>query len=593
MRQQYVWTARSLASRGTRGIVALGWVAILGGCMVGPNYRAPETPVPAGWSSLQSGAASTQPSTTQPAATQPSMATTRTAELTTWWQGLKDPTLDSLVARAVESNLDLRVAEWRVREARAQRGIVYGNLLPQANANSAYSYKGSGLNSGPKPRNTGPGLGKQLLGSAASGAFNGLGTALEGGAAAAGTAVGPGLVTNALGQVISSRITRSEGPSASRQLNLFQAGFDASWELDVFGGLRRAVESADDTIAATEDFRRDALVTLTSEVALNYVRLRAFQRRLEIANENIRSQVDTLELTRSRYKAGLTSELDVAQAQAQLATTQSGVPVLESAIQQAIYQLSVLLALPPGALVEELAKGAPIPVPPTEVPIGLPSDLLRRRPDIRAAERQLAAATAQIGVATADLFPKFFLNGSIGPSTRDIRHFLDQQSFGWSVGPNMQWAIFQGGKIVSNIQLQRAFAQEALTVYERTVLTALQDVESSLVGYADEQIRYKSLAEAVAANQRSFDLSYELYSRGLTAFLNVLTSQGALYSSQDQLIQSQSLVLTNMISLYKALGGGWDVDEDWEQKLPLVEVGWPKLNAELVPPPSGVPASEP
>ncbi len=566
---------------------ALWALAVLGGCMVGPNYRTPEIPAPAGWAALQPGATSTQPATTRPASTRPSVATSRPVDLTTWWHGLKDPTLDSLVMRAVESNLDLRVAEWRVREARAQRGIVFGNLWPQVGVNGGYKYSGSSRNAGPKTGNTSVGPGRQLLNSAATGVLNGIGSALDGQQAAAG--LGPQLVTNTLSRAVSSKLLQPGGASVSRQMNLFQAGFDASWEIDLFGGLRRAVEAADDTIAATEDLRRDALVTLLSEVAYNYVQLRTAQRRLDIANENIRAQADTLELTRSRFKAGLTSELDVAQAQAQLATTQSQVPLLEGAVQQAMYQLSVLLAEPPGTLVAELTKPGPLPSSPGEVPVGLPSELLRRRPDIRAAERQLAAATAQIGVATADLFPKFFLTGGFGPSTRDIRHFLDQQSLTWSVGPNMQWAIFQGGRIVSNIQLQGALAQEALIVYQQTVLRALQDVENALVAFTNEQVRYESLAEAVAANQRSFELSYELYSRGLTAFLNVLTSENALYASQDALIQSQSTVLTNMIALYKALGGGWDADEDWESRLPEVRTGWPAVNMQLAPPDSGMP----
>lgn len=566
---------------------ALWALAVLSGCMVGPNYRTPEIPAPAGWAALQPGATSTQPATTRPASTRPSVATSRPVDLTTWWHGLKDPTLDSLIMRAVESNLDLRVAEWRVREARAQRGIVFGNLWPQVGVNGGYKYSGSSRNAGPKTGNTSAGPGRQLLNSAATGVLNGIGSALDGQQAAAG--LGPQLVTNTLSRAVSSKLLQPGGASVSRQMNLFQAGFDASWEIDLFGGLRRAVEAADDTIAATEDLRRDALVTLLSEVAYNYVQLRTAQRRLDIANENIRAQADTLELTRSRFKAGLTSELDVAQAQAQLATTQSQVPLLEGAVQQAMYQLSVLLAEPPGALVAELTKPGPLPSSPGEVPVGLPSELLRRRPDIRAAERQLAAATAQIGVATADLFPKFFLTGGFGPSTRDIRHFLDQQSLTWSVGPNMQWAIFQGGRIVSNIQLQGALAQEALIVYQQTVLRALQDVENALVAFTNEQVRYESLAEAVAANQRSFELSYELYSRGLTAFLNVLTSENALYASQDALIQSQSTVLTNMIALYKALGGGWDADEDWESRLPEIRTGWPAVNMQLAPPDSGMP----
>ncbi len=582
-----------LDRRRSAALAAIWLLAVLGGCMVGPNYRTPETPAPAGWATLQPGATSTQPATTRPASTRPSVATSRPVDLTTWWRGLRDPVLDSLMMRAVESNLDLRVAEWRVREARAQRGVIFGNLWPQVGVSGGYKYSGSSRNAGPKTGSTSAGPGRQLLNSAVTGALNGIGSALDGQQAVAASGLGPQLVTNTLGKAVSSKLLQPGGASVSRQMNLFQAGFDASWEIDLFGGLRRAVEAADDTIAATEDLRRDALVTLLSEVAYNYVQLRTAQRRLEIANENIRAQADTLELTRSRFKAGLTSELDVAQAQAQLATTQSQVPLLEAAVQQAMYQLSVLLAEPPGALVAELTKPGPLPSAPDEVPVGLPSDLLRRRPDIRAAERQLAAATAQIGVATADLFPKFFLTGGFGPSTRDIRHFLDQQSLTWSVGPNMQWAIFEGGKIVSNIQLQGALAQEALIVYQQTVLRALQDVENALVAFTNEQVRYESLAEAVAANQRSFDLSYELYGRGLTAFLNVLTSENALYASQDALIQSQSAVLTNMIALYKALGGGWNADEDWETRLPELRAGWPEVNVQLAPPDAGRPSAGP
>ncbi|MGB9623503.1 MAG: TolC family protein, partial [Phycisphaerae bacterium] len=303
-----------IGRRGLWGMAALWPLAVLGGCMVGPNYRSPEIPAPAGWAALQPGATSTQPATTRPASTQPSVATSRPVELTTWWRGLKDPMLDSLMMRAVESNLDLRVAEWRVREARAQRGVVFGNLWPQVGVSGGYKYSGSSRNAGPKTGSTSAGPGRQLLSSAATGVLNGIGSALDGQQTAAAAGLGPQLVTNTLSRAVSSKLLQPGGASVSRQMNLFQAGFDASWEIDLFGGLRRAVEAADDTIAATEDLRRDALVTLLSEVAYNYVQLRTAQRRLDIANENIRAQADTLELTRSRFKAGLTSELDVAQA---------------------------------------------------------------------------------------------------------------------------------------------------------------------------------------------------------------------------------------------------------------------------------------
>ncbi len=514
----------------------------LAGCAVGPNYRTPQTPTPATWSGTKS----------QAPTTRASVPTTRPAHVDAWWKSLKDPTLDSLLARAAEANLDLRVATARVRQARAQRGVVAADLWPQVNASASYAYRGGSLNTGPKTQNR-QSLGKQLRNTVINSTIQGL-------TSPTATPLTGTTIANAAGQALTKSVNNSlqSGTTVSRDQNLFQAGFDAAWELDVFGGTRRAVEAADaDTQAAVEN-RRNVLVSVLSEVALNYVNLRGFQRRLEIARQNIQVQQDTVDLTQTRYKAGFTSALDVAQAQAQLAATESQIPVFETSIRQAIYQLSVLLGQPPAYLLAELEKNAPIPTIPIEVPVGLPSDLLRRRPDIRSAERQLAAATANIGVATADLFPRFALTGSIGPQTRDFRHILDSKSMAWSVGPAVTWPVFDAWRIRSNIEVQNALQEQALAGYEQTVLIAFQDVENALVAFTNEQARYRSLTEAVAASQKSADLSEELYSRGLTAFLNVLESQRALYASQDQLIQSQTAVVTDLISLYKALGGGWE-----------------------------------
>jgi outer membrane protein, multidrug efflux system len=529
--------------------VALIAATLLSGCMVGPNYRTPSTAAPKTWSGLT---ATTQPATqpTTKPSTRPAGPTTRPAQVTTWWKSLKDPTLDSLLAEAVRANLDLRFATARVREARAQCGFVAADLWPQLNSSGSYQYRGSSRNAGPKTSG-GLGTGQQARNTAVNSVMQAV---IAGGAPAVD-------IPGTLGQTVASAVNnklQGNGVSAVRDQNLFQAGFDASWELDVFGGTRRAVEAASDDIAASIESRRDVLVTLLAEVALDYVQLRGFQRRLAIAHENIRVQQDTVDLTQTRYKAGFISELDVAQAKAQLASTQSQVPAFESQIRQLIYQLSVLLGKPPAALVPILEKDGPIPHKPLEVPLGLPSDLLRRRPDIRTAERQLAAATARIGVATADLFPKFALTGAVGPQSRTVKHMLDQKSLAWSVGPGVSWPVFDGWRIRSNIEIQNALEEQALITYEKTVLTAFQDVESSLIAYTNEQVRHKSLGEAVAASQRSTDLSNELYTRGFTAFINVLQSQGTLYATEDQLVQSETNVITNLISLYKALGGGWE-----------------------------------
>ncbi|NLE28333.1 MAG: efflux transporter outer membrane subunit [Phycisphaerae bacterium] len=525
--------------------VSLIYMTALSGCSVGPDYRRPEVPTPEVWSGEKDG----------PVATQPSIVTTQPADVSSWWKTLKDPTLDSLIERAIESNLDLRIATARIREARAQRGIIAADLWPEVNASGSYHYRGSSLNTTPKTTG-GAGLGKQFRNSAIN---SGVGRVVSG-----PTAIpGPGdIAGQALTGAVSQTLQNNASPKVSRGQNLFQAGFDASWEIDVFGGIRREIEAADADIAVSIESRRDVQVTLLSEVGLNYVQLRSAQRRLEIARENIRVQRDTVELTQTKYEAGFTSELDVVQAQAQLASTESQVPLFETAIKQAIYQLSVLLAFPPATLLEELEQVKPIPTLPPEVPIGLPSELLRRRPDIRIAENQLAAATARIGAATADLFPRFSLTGSIGPQSRTINHLFDRNSVGWSIGPSVSWPVFDGWRIRSNIEVQNARQEQALAIYEQTVLVAFQDVESSLTAYINEQSRHRSLARAVEASERSTNLSNELYQRGMTAFLNVLESQRALYTTQDQLIQSEASVVTNLISLYKALGGGWEVMEE-------------------------------
>jgi outer membrane protein, multidrug efflux system len=340
--------------------------------------------------------------------------------------------------------------------------------------------------------------------------------------------------------------------------NLFQTGLDAAWELDAFGGIRRNVESADASIMAAQESIRDVQVSLAAEVALDYVLLRGYQQQIVIARNNLKSQQHTAGITRHRFGTGFVSGLDVANADALVATTESVIPVLEMAAQQSIYAMSVLLARPPADLLKDLSETGGLPVTPHEIPIGLPSELLRRRPDIRMAEAQLHAAMAQIGVATADLFPKFSLTGNIGWQNTAGRDLFRDVSRSWSFGPSMSWAIFQGGSIVSNIQVQEALRDQAFITYKQTVLTALQDVENALTAMAKEQESRKSLTDAVAANRKAVNLSMHLYTQGQTDFLNVLNAQRSLFASEDALVQSNRNVATDLIALYKALGGGWE-----------------------------------
>jgi multidrug efflux system outer membrane protein len=254
----------------------------------------------------------------------------------------------------------------------------------------------------------------------------------------------------------------------------------------------------------------------------------------------------------------LASELDMQQAKVALATTQSQVPTLNTSLQQAMHRLGVLIGQQPGVLSNELAQDAPVPVPPPEVPIGLPSDLLRRRPDVRRAERYLTAATANIGVQTAELFPKFSLTGVGGFQSFSVSDWFNPSSKYWSAGPTVTWRILDYGRVRSQIKAASAQADQSLAVYEKTVLISFEDVENALVAYGNEQARYKALNDAVAANRASLELANDRYNNGLADFLNVLDAERSLYQSEDQLADSQGTVSVNLVALYKALGGGWE-----------------------------------
>ena len=337
--------------------------------------------------------------------------------------------------------------------------------------------------------------------------------------------------------------------------NLFQAGFDAVWELDVFGGLRRNVESASANVQVAIEGIRDVQVSLAAEVALNYIQLRGYQQEIVIAQNNLKAQQHTAEITHKRLNVGFASALDVANADANVATTESQIPVFETAAQQSIYALSVLLARPPADLLEKLSPTAKLPSVPAEVPVGLPSDMLRRRPDIREAEAQLHAATAQIGAAVADLFPKFSLTGSVNWQSNLLRTWWTEASRSFGFGPSVNWQIFQGGAIVSNIRVQKALRDQAFITYQKTVLAAFQDVENALIAFAKEQQHRKALNDAAVANRKAVDLSLRLYTEGQIDFLNVLDAQRSLYASEDALVQSERSIATDLIALYKALGG--------------------------------------
>jgi outer membrane protein, multidrug efflux system len=442
--------------------------------MVGPNFQPPKASVPSFWSGIEG-------------------QKTGAVDLVHWWTQFNDPNLTSLVNRAVASNLDLKQAQSRLRQARAAQRLVSSGLWPTINVTGSYQRRQS-----------------------------------------ADTA-------NASG-------ARSD---------LWQSGLDAFWEMDIFGDVRRNVEAAEADVKAAIEDERDVLVTVSSEVALNYIELRGFQQEIVISQKNLKAQQHTAELTHQRFASGLVGALDVANADAQVGTTASQIPTLEASAQQTIYNLSILLGRDPAALLAELSPVSSIPYTPPVLPKEIPSDLLRRRPDIRRAEAQIHAATARIGVATADLFPKFNLVGSAGYQSNALNRIVTSKYGFWSIGPSIDWQVFNAGSVRANIEIQKALTEQAALTYQTTVLTALQDVENALVAYNKEQQRNKALRDTVAANRKAVELATQLYTQGQTEFLSVLDAQRSLYASEDSLVQSTRNLSTDLVSLYKALGGGW------------------------------------
>jgi len=439
------------------------------------------------------------------------------ATLQRWWTVLEDAKLDELITRAQAENLSLEAALWRVEEARALRGVVAGVQMPQV------ALDGSSVRQQPSD--------------------NGLQPPPEGGFDPA---------------------------------TLHDYAVGASWEIDLFGRVRRSVEAADASLEATAEAYRDVLVSVLSEVALGYVNVRSTQERLRLANANVEAQRETLQLTQNRFDAGLVSALDVAQAQSNLANTESLIPTLSDLLERALNRMAVLLGEPPGAVHAELAEPAPVPEEPENLTVGLPVDLLRQRPDVRRAERELAAQTARVGVATADLYPSFSLSGFLGLQSTDGGDLLSSSSLTWGVGLPIRWNLFSGGRVRSQIRAEEARTEQALLAYEQTVLAALEEVENAMVAYEQESIRRERLREAVAATERSLELVLTQYRAGLADFQNVLDTQRSLLVRQDDLAVSEGRVVMNLVGLYRALGGGWDP----EAPIPSVVAGDETAKAE-------------
>ncbi|MBV8537641.1 MAG: efflux transporter outer membrane subunit [Alphaproteobacteria bacterium] len=477
-------------------MAAAALAALAASCTVGPDYKQPQVEMPPAF----------QEAGTTPERAPLSRTTTQAADLSQWWTQFHDPQLEDLIRRGDAGNLDLQQVASRIRQAREQEIVAAAGGLPSVSVNALDARFHS--NSNPL-------------------------------AGLSGTTVG--------------------GVPSTTNLHLYSAGFDASWELDIFGGIRRGVEAARANTAAAEWQLRDGEVSLSAEIANDYLALRAAQERLGIVRNEFRRQQDTLTLTQGRARTGFVTELDVNQQRTQVDATAAEIPLLEAQIRAMEDALHVLVGEQPEAPTD-FDAAAPVPQVPTELPAGLPSELLRRRPDIRTAERQLAAATANVGVAVADLYPKFNLLGVLSFASnafRGLGGLFTAKNFSTLGAGQVSWPLFEGGRLEANVRINKEQAKQAYLAYQKSVLTALQDSEDSLVRYTAEQRRLGSLQRSADSARSSERIALQQYRQGLVPFINVLTTETTLLNAQDQVVQSRQALAQDLVAVYKALGGGW------------------------------------
>jgi NodT family efflux transporter outer membrane factor (OMF) lipoprotein len=497
-------------------LTGLASAVALTGCTLGPDFQRP------GWASPESWFAGPK-ETVAPAHSIP-IAEPVDPE---WWALFRDPQLTGLVQRVAGENLDVKTASIRLTESRAQLGVARAALFPTLNGNASYVRQQASNN----------GFFAGAPGAAGASAANG----------ASGNSAG-GIRTTGL-----------------KPFDIFQGGFDASWEVDLWGGVARSVESATASTEAATEATRSALLASMAEVARDYIQLRGVQAQLAIARDNVRTARQSLDLTQQRAAGGVTTDLDVANASAQLRTTLAQIPALEQQEAQVINALSLLLGQPPNALRADLQTAKPVPPVPPRVPIGVPSELARRRPDIREAEAQLHAATADIGVAEANFYPSLNLTGSFGLQSLQFSKLFNVNSKQYAVGPGLTIPIFQGGQLRSTLELRKAQQQEAAVNFQKVVLQAWHDVDNALTAYQAEQARRDELIHAVFDNQHALTLAQSRYQQGVADFLTVLDAQRSLLATEQQLADSTTTVSSNLVALYKALGGGWETDMPEQQ----------------------------
>jgi len=477
-------------------LLVIALAALPLGCSVGPNFTHPDPHVPPQWSPASASSALNN----DPQA------------VVTWWTTFQEPILTSLIERSTASNLDMRAAVLRITEARAQRDVTSAAFWPRVDANASFTRQ-------------------RLSDTTTTGAqFNKFGSVQIPGAPSIGF------------------------PNPSNQ---FQLGGSASWEIDLFGRVRRSVEAANADLQASVEDQHAVLVSLCADVARNYIELRGAQLRRDVTQRSLATQAELYDLTRQRRAVGLTTELDVANAGAQLDSTRAQVPQLEREVTQDINQLSLLMGREPDTLRTELEAARPVPQVPPVLPIGLPADLARRRADIRESEARLHAATARIGVAVGDLFPRLTLSASGGVQSQSASDLLKWASRFGSIGPTFEMPLFDGSRWAT-VRLQNVRAQEAALDYERTVLAALHEVENALAAYKADRDRGVSLAAAVEESRDALNLARERYTSGVANFIDVLDAERNLQQNEISAASNTTAISTDLVAIYRALGGGWE-----------------------------------
>ncbi|HUA80258.1 MAG TPA: efflux transporter outer membrane subunit [Dyella sp.] len=487
---------------------------LLAGCTVGPNFTRPDAKLPSAWCGAGCQAKPVVPS-----------RTTAAPINTAWWTSFNDPELAKLEERVADANLDLKVASLRLAESRAERSITAADEYPTVNGNASAVRERASAN------------GVTSLAGALTQSTNAATTA------------------NGTGAGVANFPASGKG---SAPLNLFQAGFDASWELDLWGRVRREVEAADASVDAQADARRDLLMSTMAEVARDYIQLRGTQTDYAITLDSLKAAKDAERVTRERKANGLASDLDVEEAASQVSAENALLPQLAQQEDETINRLSFLLGQAPGALRTELEETKPVPPTPPVVPVGIPSDLARRRPDIREAEANLHQATAEIGVAKADFYPSITLSASGSLQAMQFSKLGNWGSRQFSIGPSINLPIFEGGRLKATLNLRKEQQQEAAVNYQRVVLSAWHEIDNALTQYSSQQERHDQLAAEVQDNQRALRLAQAQYTAGTGSFLQVLDAERRLLSAQQDLTDNTTQISTTLVSLYKALGGGWE-----------------------------------